>query len=121
MATVDYKETGVILEVAPRVTTEGDVLLALSAERSSADIAPSDVGYVFRRQKAESEVLVRDGETVVIGGLAVAEAAEIRSGIPWLMDLPVVGRLFRTHQHTVVERELLILVTPSVVPLAPSQ
>ena len=121
VATVDYKETGVILEVAPRVTTEGDVLLALSAERSSADIAPSDVGYVFRRQKAESEVLVRDGETVVIGGLAVAEAAEIRSGIPWLMDLPVVGRLFRTHQHTVVERELLILVTPSVVPLAPSQ
>ena len=119
VATVDYKETGVILEVQPRVTDHGEVLLTLSAERSSADVAPSDIGYVFRRQKAESEVLARDGETVVIGGLTVAEAGEVRSGIPWLMDLPVVGRLFRSRREVLTHRDLLILVTPSIVPMTP--
>ncbi|MYA64102.1 MAG: hypothetical protein F4Y21_05570, partial [Gemmatimonadetes bacterium] len=84
VATVDYKETGVILEVTPRITDSDEVLLQLSAERSSADLAPSDVGVIFRRQKAESRVLVKDGETVVIGGLTVTEKTEVRSGIPLL-------------------------------------
>lgn len=120
VATVDYKETGVILEVAPRITGNGDVLLNLSAERSSADLAPSDVGFVFRRQKAESEVLVKDGETVVIGGLTVTESAEVKSGIPLLMDIPLVGRLFSTHRQSSVQRDLLIMVTPTiVVPASP--
>ncbi len=115
VATVDYKETGVILEVAPRITDNGDILLSLSAERSSADLAPSDVGLVFRRQRAESEVLVKDGETVVIGGLTVAEKSQVRSGIPFLMDVPLIGRLFRTELESTVQRDLIILVTPTIV------
>ena len=115
VATVDYKETGVILEVAPRITENGQVLLNLSAERSSADLAPSDVGFVFRRQKAESQVLVDNGETVVIGGLTVREVAEVRSGIPLLMDIPLIGRLFRSHRESSVQRDLLIMVTPTIV------
>lgn len=119
VATVDYKETGVILEVTPRVTDAGEVLLDLSAERSSADLAPSDVGVIFRRQKAESRVLVGDGETVVIGGLTVNEKAEVRSGIPLLMHLPLIGRLFRTRRESAVQRDLLILVTPTIVRSGP--
>lgn len=115
IATVDYKETGVILEVTPRITDTDEVLLELSAERSSADLAPSDVGVIFRRQKAESRVLVRDGETVVIGGLTVTEKAEVRSGIPLLMHLPLVGRLFQTRRESSVQRDLLIMVTPTIV------
>ena len=115
VATVDYKETGVILEVTPRVTDAGEILLALSAERSSADLAPSDVGLIFRRQKAESEVMVEDGETVVIGGLTVTDIGEVRSGIPWLMDLPLIGRLFRSRRESTVQRDLLIMVTPTIV------
>ena len=115
VATVDYKETGVILEVTPRITDAGEILLDLAAERSSADLAPSDVGLIFRRQKAESRVLVRDGETVVIGGLTVDETGEVRSGIPLLQDLPLIGRLFRTHRESSVQRDLLILVTPTIV------
>lgn len=115
IATVDYKETGVILEVTPRITDTAEVLLELSAERSSADLAPSDVGVIFRRQKAESRVLVGDGETVVIGGLTVTEKAEVRSGIPLLMHLPLVGRLFQTRRESSVQRDLLIMVTPTIV------
>ena len=119
VATVDYKETGVILEVTPRITDAGEVLLDLSAERSSADLAPSDVGVIFRRQKAESRVLVGDGETVVIGGLTVNEKAEVRSGIPLLMHLPLIGRFFRTRRESAVQRDLLILVTPTIVRSGP--
>lgn len=115
VATVDYKETGVILEVTPRITDTDEVLLQLSAERSSADLAPSDVGVIFRRQKAESRVLVRDGETVVIGGLTVTEKAEVRSGIPLLMDLPLIGRIFQTRRESSVQRDLMIMVTPTIV------
>ena len=115
VATVDYMETGVILEVSPRITDAGDILLDLSAERSSADLAPSDVGLIFRRQKAESQVLLEDGETAVIGGLTVTEAGEVRSGIPLLMDLPLVGRLFATRRKSSVQRDLLIMVTPRIV------
>lgn len=115
VATVDYKETGVILEVTPRITENDEVFLDLSAERSSADLAPSDVGVVFRRQKAESQVLVRDGETVVIGGLTVTEKSEIRSGIPLLMHLPLIGRFFRSRMESSVERDLVIMVTPTIV------
>lgn len=115
VATVDYKETGVILEVTPRVTGNDEILLDLSAERSSADLAPSDVGVIFRRQKAESRVLVRDGETVVIGGLTVTEKGEVRSGIPLLMHLPLVGWLFRSRTESSVHRDLVIMVTPTIV------
>ena len=115
IATVDYIETGVILEVSPRITDGGDILLDLSAERSSADLAPSDVGLTFRRQKAESRVLLRDGETVVIGGLTVTETGEVRSGIPLLMDLPLLGRLFATERKSSIQRDLLIMVTPTIV------
>ena len=58
---------------------------------------------------------MRDGETVVIGGLTVDEAGEVRSGIPLLMDLPLVGRLFRTRRESTTQRDLLILVTPTIV------
>ena len=115
VATVDFIETGVILEVSPRITDGGDILLDLSAERSSADLAPSDVGLVFRRQRAESQVLLRDGETVVIGGLTVTEAGEVRSGIPLLMHLPLIGRLFTSGRKSSVQRDLLIMVTPTIV------
>lgn len=116
VATVDYMETGVILEVSPRITGGGDILLDLSAERSSADLAPSDIGLIFRRQKAESQVLLEDGETVVIGGLTVTEAGEVRAGIPLLMDIPLLGRLFATRRKSSVQRDLLIMVTPTIVP-----
>ena len=119
VATVDYKETGVILEVTPRVAGGDEIVLELAAERSSADLGPSDVGLVFRRQKAESQLLVRDGETVVIGGLTVEETGLARSGIPLLMDVPLLGALFRTTKELRVQRDLLILVTPTIVRPAP--
>lgn len=114
-ATVQIEETGIILEATPHVTDDDHILLELNAERSSPQLANSDVGFIFTTQNAQSEVLVRDGETVVIGGLTVTEREEVRSGIPFLMNLPLVGGLFRTTRESTVQRDLIILVTPTIV------
>jgi type II secretory pathway component GspD/PulD (secretin) len=58
---------------------------------------------------------VEDGETVVIGGLTVTEQNNVRAGIPLLMDLPLIGKLFRVDRHETVQRDLIILVTPHIV------
>ena len=113
-ASVQMKETGVILRVKPHVT--GDhVLLDLHAERSNLALAPSDVGITFQTQESQTQVLVKDGETVVIGGLTIIEKSESRSGIPILMDIPGIGALFRTSKQREVKRDLLIMVTPHIV------
>lgn len=114
-AQVDEQETGVILRTTPHVTPSGQILLELEAERSAAELAGSDVGFIFRTQRATTRVLVDDGETVVIGGLTQSERVEARSGIPLLQDLPIIGRLFRVHRQQEIQQDLIILVTPHIV------
>jgi type IV pilus assembly protein PilQ len=114
-ATVQIEETGIILRATPHVTDDGNILLELEAERSSPQLAESDLGFIFQTQRATSRVLVRDGQTVVIGGLTVTEKSEVRSGIPFFMDLPLLGRLFRTTRESQIQRDLIILVTPHIV------
>jgi type IV pilus assembly protein PilQ len=114
-AQVSVEETGIILEATPHVTANGNILLDLIAERSSADLGASDVGFIKQTQEASTRVLVEDGETVVIAGLTQSERTEVRSGIPLLMDLPLLGRLFRTTREQQVQRDLIILVTPHIV------
>jgi len=114
-AQVDTRETGIILEVTPHVNASGKILLQLHAERSAAVLAESDAGFIFQQQYADSRVLVEDGETVVIAGLTVTETTEVRSGIPLLMDIPLIGRLFRITRESTIQRDLMILVTPTIV------
>ncbi|HXG25698.1 MAG TPA: secretin N-terminal domain-containing protein, partial [Candidatus Binatia bacterium] len=113
-ATVQLKETGIILRVKPHVTGD-QVLLDLHAERSNIAVAPSDIGVTFQTQESATQVLVRDGETVVIGGLTIVEKSKLRAGIPFLMDLPLVGALFRTTSERETKKDLLIMVTPHIV------
>ena len=60
-------------------------------------------------------MLVGDGEIIVIAGLTVTERIEVRSGIPLLMNLPLIGGLFRTSSELEVQRDLMILITPNIV------
>jgi type IV pilus assembly protein PilQ len=114
-AQVSTRETGIILRATPHVNGSGKILLDLHAERSSAVTAESDAGFIFQQQYADSRVLVDDGETVVIAGLTVTETTELRSGIPLLMDVPIIGRLFRVTRESTIQRDLMILVTPTIV------
>ena len=114
-AQVAQQETGVILNTTPHVTADGNILLEVQAERSAAELADSDAGFIFRTQSAQTRVLVEDGETVVIGGLTQTERTSAVAGIPLLKDLPIIGALFRTRREQEIQRDLIILVTPHII------
>jgi len=76
--------------------------------------APADVGFTFQTQEADTELLVGDGETAVIGGLTVTQVTVSKTGIPFLVDLPIIGRIFGFSNRNEVRRDLLILVTPTI-------
>jgi type IV pilus assembly protein PilQ len=116
-ATVQLIETGIILNVTPHITSNGKVLMQLRAERSGVAVNDPEVGVTFNTQRANSQILVDDGETAVIGGLTVQDVSTIRSGIPILKDIPFLGGLFRTERKRTEKRDLLIFVTPYIVPI----
>lgn len=114
-ATVQLKEVGIILSVTPHITNNRQILLKLHAENSDAQLASSDVGFIFGKQRADNQLLVGDGETAVIGGLTVTQVTSSKSGIPLLVDLPLIGRLFGVTRTNENKRDLLILVTPHII------
>ena len=114
-ASAQLVETGIRLRVTPQVTADRKVLMDIHAERSSAELAASEIGVQFLQQQGDTRVMVDNGETAVIGGLTVTEVNTTRTGIPFLMDIPVVGALFRRTSNEEVKRDLLIMVTPHIV------
>jgi type IV pilus assembly protein PilQ len=114
-ATVQMKQVGIILTVTPHITNNRQILLLLHAENSDAQLAASDVGFIFGKQSGDTQLLVGDGETAVIGGLTVTQTTQSKSGIPLLVDLPIIGRLFGQTRTSDEKRDLLILVTPHII------
>ncbi|MGH7622788.1 MAG: type II secretion system protein GspD, partial [Gemmatimonadaceae bacterium] len=114
-ATVTFKETGIILTVTQHITNNRKILMTLHAERSQLQAAASDLGYTFLKQRADNELLVGDGETAVIGGLTVTSVTQSKDGIPLLVDLPFIGKLFGETRTEEDKNDLLILVTPHIV------
>ncbi|HXV91209.1 MAG TPA: AMIN domain-containing protein [Gemmatimonadales bacterium] len=114
-ATVRFEQTGINLRVTPHVTANRQVLMEVHAERSNVRLAPVDIGFTFQTQEADNQVLVADGETAVIGGLTVTELTVVKTGIPILVDLPLIGGLFGFKSTTENRRDLLILITPHII------
>ncbi len=114
-ATVQLKEVGISLSVTPRITNNRQVMMTIHAENSSASLASSDVGYIFDKQRADNTLMVPDGETAVIGGLTITQVTKSRRGVPFLMNIPYLGRLFSTSRTNEQKRDLVILVSPHIL------
>jgi type IV pilus assembly protein PilQ len=114
-ATVQFQQTGINLRVTPHVTGTRQILMEVHAERSNVRPASVDIGFTFQTQQADNQILVNDGETAVIGGLTVTEVTVTKSGIPFLVDLPILGKLFGFTSQTESRRDLLILITPHII------
>ena len=114
-ATTQIVPTGISLTVTPHVTNNRQVLMDIKAENSSVVSSPGDVGFAFQTQEAQNKILVSDGETAVIGGLTVTQVTVSKTGIPFLVDLPLLGRMFGFTSRREQRRDLLILVTPHIV------
>ena len=115
-ATISFRETGIKLNVTPHVTNNRQILMQVSAERSNVRLLSQlDAGFSIQKQAAQNQLLVNDGETAVIGGLTVTTITKNRSGIPLLVDLPIIGKLFG-FSHTQEQRQdLIILITPRII------
>lgn len=108
-------DTGIILRVTPQVSNDGYILLQMFVKSSVPSTSKTDdIPNEISRQ-ATSQVLVRDGETVVIGGVYRQQATQAESGVPWLKDVPILGWLFKTRSNQDRRQELLVFITPRVV------
>jgi len=108
--------TGITLVVTPQVSADGFVLMSIYAKSSKPDFSRSVDGIPNEiSREANSNVLIRNGETVVLGGIFRQETDENESGIPYLRKVPALGWLFK--RKTVADRhdELLVFLTPKVV------
>src|SRR5436853_2110074 len=114
-ATVRFEQTGINLKVTPHVTANRQVLMEVHAENSAVKPSSVDIGFTFQTQQADNQILVNDGETAVIGGLTVTSVNVVKTGIPFLVDLPIIGKLFGFSSQTETRRDLLILVTPHII------
>ncbi|MCB9864885.1 MAG: hypothetical protein H6820_16130 [Phycisphaerales bacterium] len=119
-ANIDYEDVGVILNVEPIINPDGFVYMLIEPEISSVTDSSVPIGNgifapIISNQSASTTVAVKDGETVVIGGLITTRKTEAESKVPVLGDLPGVGNLFRTTTRRNTRTELLIAMTPTIV------
>ena len=114
-ATVQMQQTGVIIQVTPQITANHQVQMRIHVENSDVQFQSNDVGAVFPTQKYDGEMLVADGETSVVGGLTQTSVSLSKTGLPILVDLPLIGRLFGVTNKSETKRDLLILITPHII------
>jgi type II secretion system protein D len=117
---INYKDVGVQLQVTPRISPDGRVLMRVMPEVSS--VAPTSINLgngtlatAFNVQNITTTVSAQDGETVAIGGLIQRRDEKNENKIPWFGDLPFVGAAFRYRTQTKAKTELLVILTPHVV------
>lgn len=106
------------LEVFPVINPDNSVILDIKASNSSVGATvPTGIGNAIAidEKKAETKVLVRDGETTVIGGIFVEDERFSEAGVPGLMKVPILGHLFKSTTRTSERRELLVFITPRIL------
>jgi len=116
-STIQYRDTGVLLEVTPRVNPGGMVVLEITQDVNDVDqTTTSDIDSpTIIQRRIMTSVAVQSGETVVLGGLIRDNKSQSEAGIPGLRSVPGVGRLFSSKTTTSTRTELLVLITPTAI------
>ena len=112
---IEYREAGIILRYTPRVTADGNIVARVHTEVSTPVYVDELKAYRFQKRSADTTVRLRDGETMVIGGLIDSDESRSISKIPFLGDLPVLGAFFRSVRTSKTETELMIFLTAHVL------
>lgn len=116
--TIQYKDIGVILKVTPQVNESGLVALALAQEVSTfstIELFSNEKNIIINKTEASTNLVVQDGETIVIGGLIREDTTKAITGIPWLSKIPLLGHLFGNTTDDLSRTEIIILLTPHVI------
>jgi general secretion pathway protein D len=119
VSSINYQQTGVIMEVTPRVNSGGlvtlDVMQDVSSVQQGGVTTPGINSPTFNERNVTSRVVVQDGQTIGLAGLITDTASTGNQGIPWLKDIPVLGLLAGNQDNARQRTELLILITPHVI------
>lgn len=113
---VAWQDANLSLKVKPHITPDGRVMLKLKITKNALGPQVSTfLGYSIKTKEVESDVLVDNGGTVVIGGIYEQEERDSTTRVPFLGDLPYVGFLFKTRSKTDNRTELLVMITPKII------
>jgi type II secretion system protein D len=121
VANVERRDVGIIMEVTPTISPDGFVHMVISPEISTVSaetdqLSPEVSAARISTRKLTTVVTVRDGQTIVIGGLFQTTQQDRKTHVPILSKIPVAGELFKSHDISEVKTELLVILTPRIIP-----
>lgn len=111
---VDFLDVGTKLTFTPHISENGDITMAINPEVSEGNVNDTGIPSEDKTQ-AETTVLVRDGQTVLIGGLIREKKTQETTGVPLLSDVPWLGDFFKKTSTVTVKKETIVLITPRLV------
>lgn len=111
---VQFRKANLKLEVTPQITPEGNVLLDVDVNKDSVGIQTVN-GFAIDTKHVQTQVLVENGGTVVIGGIYSQDESNNVNKVPWLGDIPVLGNLFKNNAKVNNRTELLVFLTPRIL------
>jgi type IV pilus assembly protein PilQ len=113
---VSFQSAVLSLEVTPQITPEGNVILDLNIHKDTPNITlTSDAGIPIDTKSVQTQVLVENGGTVVIGGIYTLDEGEMVQKVPLLGDIPVLGHLFKNNVKSASKTEMLVFITPKIL------
>ncbi|MBW2416368.1 MAG: type IV pilus secretin PilQ [Deltaproteobacteria bacterium] len=120
--TISFVDAVLELKVTPHITANRSIIMEIKISRNAPELSEASGDIVgISKNETETEALVKDGETIVLGGIYVVETGGGHSKTPFLSDIPILGAAFRNMTHSDERRELLVFVTPRVIMGSPSQ
>ena len=111
---IAFRKANLKLEVLPQITPEGNIILALDVTKDTVGQS-TPAGYAIDTKHVQTQVLVENGGTVVIGGIFTESSNDTETKVPFFGDLPGVGVLFRNRGKEITKREMLVFITPKVI------
>lgn len=112
---IAYKKAGIILRYTPRIHENGEITAKVHTEVSSPVYVDDLKAYKFQERSADTTVRLKDGETMVIGGLIGSEESRVFAKVPLLGDIPVLGAFFKSVRHTKTDSEIMIFLTAHIL------
>ena len=114
--TVQFKEAVLKLDVKPSITPEGKISMEIKATNDFADYTRSVLGNPpINKSEVDSTIVVKDGDTIVVGGIQKVDESKTTAGIPWVMKIPILGWLFKAEDIQNKKKEILIFITPKII------
>jgi len=112
---VEYKEAALKLSVTPQVTADKSIIMNILISNDTPTLGANNL-YIINKKEATTSVLVKDGQTAVIGGIFTNNDTEAFGAVPWFHKIPLLGHLFKGTQKVKKRTELVIFITPRVLP-----